>query len=256
MHAHACSAGHGEWAQACRAAHSSDYLARRLQPVRLQVSPLERWWRYLWRRKGDVYHLMFDMCRFLDGRLWPEQDKTDVQLFLQLMKHVTGEASAAACCMLAPSAALASWSVMIAIADDRRDRRGCRRCLLYHVVQLCCRIAQRACRRVGMHLFLQLMGCALGDDVCAPRASACYWLMFPCCWPLAQIPVLDTFKGQPLLTTHLCTGSHLGAVCGCSQKKLCLPANGCPCSCFPHDLVFSNQAHADPCRCPSQGLVL
>ena len=69
---------------------------------------------------------MFDMCRFLDGRLWPEQDKTDVQLFLQLMKHVTGEASAAACCILAPSAALASWSVMIATADERRDRRGCR----------------------------------------------------------------------------------------------------------------------------------
>ena len=106
-------------AKVCRAAHSSHCLAPRLQAVGLQVSPLERWWRYLWRRKGDVYHLMFDMCRFLDGRLWPEQDKTDVQLFLQLMKHVTGGASAAACCIPAPSAAPTPCSVMM-----RRDGTG------------------------------------------------------------------------------------------------------------------------------------
>ena len=103
-----------EWAQM-----RSHCVAPRLQAVGLQVSPLERWWRYLWRRKGDVYHLMFDMCRFLDGRLWPEQDKTDVQLFLQLMKHVTGEASAAAGCIPAPSAAPPCWSVMVATADER-----------------------------------------------------------------------------------------------------------------------------------------
>lgn len=109
-------------AKLCGVAHRSHCQARRLQAVRLQVSPLERWWRYLWRRKGDVYHLMFDMCRFLDGRLWPSQDKTDVQLFLQLMKHVTGEVSAAACCVLAPSAALPSWPVMAATADGGRDR--------------------------------------------------------------------------------------------------------------------------------------
>lgn len=54
------------------------------------VSILERTWRWAWRRKGDVYHLLFDMCRYVDGRVWPSQDKTDVLLFLSLMHHVTG----------------------------------------------------------------------------------------------------------------------------------------------------------------------
>lgn len=57
----------------------------------LQVSLLERTWRYAWRRKGDVYHLLFDMSGYVDGRVWPAQDKTDVLLFLALMHHVTGE---------------------------------------------------------------------------------------------------------------------------------------------------------------------
>jgi hypothetical protein len=55
-----------------------------------KVSPLERFWRHLWRRKGDVYHLFFDMCRFMDGRVWPKKDKVDVLLFLSMMMHVTG----------------------------------------------------------------------------------------------------------------------------------------------------------------------
>ena len=57
----------------------------------MQVSILERTWRYAWRRKGDVYHLLFDMCRYVDGRVWPTSDKTDVLLFLSLMHHVTGQ---------------------------------------------------------------------------------------------------------------------------------------------------------------------
>ena len=57
----------------------------------VQVSILERTWRWAWRRKGDVYHLLFDMCRYVDGRVWPTQDKTDVLLFLSLMHHVTGQ---------------------------------------------------------------------------------------------------------------------------------------------------------------------
>ena len=59
------------------------------------MSILERTWRYAWRRKGDVYHLLFDMCRYVDGRVWPTSDKTDVLLFLSLMHHVTGQSAAA-----------------------------------------------------------------------------------------------------------------------------------------------------------------
>lgn len=68
------------------------------QPVSdMQVSLLERTWRYAWRKKGDVYHLLFDMSGYVDGRVWPVQDKTDVLLFLALMHHVTGASSRLLC---------------------------------------------------------------------------------------------------------------------------------------------------------------
>lgn len=33
------------------------------------------------------------MCRYVDGRVWPSSDKTDVLLFLSLMLHVTGQSA-------------------------------------------------------------------------------------------------------------------------------------------------------------------
>lgn len=42
-----------------------------------------------------MYHLLFDMCRYVDGRVWPTSDKTDVLLFLSLMHHVTGQSAPA-----------------------------------------------------------------------------------------------------------------------------------------------------------------
>ena len=35
------------------------------------------------------------MCRYVDGRVWPTSDKTDVLLFLSLMHHVTGQSAPA-----------------------------------------------------------------------------------------------------------------------------------------------------------------
>ncbi len=72
----------------------------------MQVSILERTWRWAWRRKGDVYHLLFDMCRYVDGRVWPSQDKTDVLLFLSLMHHVTGVPPKSLIQALAPCASI------------------------------------------------------------------------------------------------------------------------------------------------------
>ena len=33
------------------------------QRTGLQVSALERMYRYFWRHKGDIYHVLFDICR-------------------------------------------------------------------------------------------------------------------------------------------------------------------------------------------------
>lgn len=56
----------------------------------MQVSPLEKWYRWLWSRKGDVYAVLWDLCRHLDGRIWPMRDRVHVRLLLSLIFHVTG----------------------------------------------------------------------------------------------------------------------------------------------------------------------
>lgn len=43
--------------------------------------------------QGDVYHLLFNLGEWLDGRVWPEQDELDVLRLLDLIHHVTGNAS-------------------------------------------------------------------------------------------------------------------------------------------------------------------
>lgn len=55
-----------------------------------QVPPMERLYRYFWRRKGDVYALLWDMQRYIDGRVWPEHDELEVRLMMDLIRHVTG----------------------------------------------------------------------------------------------------------------------------------------------------------------------
>ncbi|KAK9861793.1 hypothetical protein WJX84_005472 [Apatococcus fuscideae] len=55
-----------------------------------EVSPLEKWYRWLWSRKGDVYAVLWDLCRHLDGRIWPMRDRVHVRLLLSLIFHVTG----------------------------------------------------------------------------------------------------------------------------------------------------------------------
>ncbi|KAL3151979.1 hypothetical protein ABBQ32_001101 [Trebouxia sp. C0010 RCD-2024] len=55
-----------------------------------QVPPIERLYRYFWRRKGDVYALLWDMQRYIDGRVWPERDELEVRLMMDFIRHVTG----------------------------------------------------------------------------------------------------------------------------------------------------------------------
>lgn len=31
------------------------------------------------------------VCRYIDGRVWPEQDELEVRLMMDLIKHVTGK---------------------------------------------------------------------------------------------------------------------------------------------------------------------
>ena len=40
--------------------------------------------------QGDVYHLVFELGEWLDGRVWPEEDQLDVLRLVDLVHHVTG----------------------------------------------------------------------------------------------------------------------------------------------------------------------
>ena len=42
--------------------------------------------------QGDVYHLVFELGEWLDGRVWPEEDEVDVLRLVALVHHVTGTA--------------------------------------------------------------------------------------------------------------------------------------------------------------------
>eukprot|EP00884_Botryococcus_braunii_P018754 jgi/Botrbrau1/5562/Bobra.0023s0045.1 len=55
-----------------------------------RLSAMEHLYRYMWRRKGDVYHLVFNLCEWLDGRVWPQEDELDVLRLVDLIHHVTG----------------------------------------------------------------------------------------------------------------------------------------------------------------------
>lgn len=100
-----------------------------------QVSALERFYRFFWKNKGDIYHLTWDLtryamawgqgmpvckqrtctlpdafhepctelytmhCRFLDGRVWPKEDEKQVNLMMAMIHHCTG-GLCATCCKL------------------------------------------------------------------------------------------------------------------------------------------------------------
>ncbi|KAK9843419.1 hypothetical protein WJX81_001420 [Elliptochloris bilobata] len=103
------SAGGGTGAKAVKSEESrspsgkrlrgSERRARKDQPVPdcmanlreiPKVSLLERSYRFFWRHKGDVYHVLWDLCRYLDGKVWLEKDEFAVRLLLSLIHHVTG----------------------------------------------------------------------------------------------------------------------------------------------------------------------
>ena len=69
------------------------------------------------RLQGDVYHLLFNLGEWLDGRIWPEQDELDVLRMLDLIHHVTAEAI---CLSLCPDS-----TAMQCLARPC----GCQRCL-------------------------------------------------------------------------------------------------------------------------------
>ena len=43
-----------------------------------------------WASKGDVYHLLFDICWFIYGNTWPREDSILVYLLFALIQHTTG----------------------------------------------------------------------------------------------------------------------------------------------------------------------
>lgn len=41
--------------------------------------------------QGDVYHLIFELGEWLDGRVWPSEDQLDVLRLVDFIEHVTGK---------------------------------------------------------------------------------------------------------------------------------------------------------------------
>ena len=68
--------------------------------------------------QGDVYHLLFDLGEWLDGRVWPRQDQLQVLRLLDLVHHVTGQPPAAAAAGMLPQGA--------AVCALSADRGACR----------------------------------------------------------------------------------------------------------------------------------
>ena len=40
--------------------------------------------------QGDVYHILFNLGEWLDGRVWPRKDQLEVLRLMDLIHHVTG----------------------------------------------------------------------------------------------------------------------------------------------------------------------
>ena len=51
---------------------------------------LSRIHKQAWASKGDVYHLLFDICWFIYGNTWPREDSILVYLLFALIQHTTG----------------------------------------------------------------------------------------------------------------------------------------------------------------------
>ncbi len=70
-----CSDVHGRF---CEILYSAD------------LGALRRVHKQAWASKGDVYHLLFDICWFIYGSTWPREDSILVYLLFALIRHTTG----------------------------------------------------------------------------------------------------------------------------------------------------------------------
>ena len=51
--------------------------------------------------QGDVYHILFNLGEWLDGRVWPRKDQLEVLRLMDLIHHVTGLLLLLPLCLLA-----------------------------------------------------------------------------------------------------------------------------------------------------------
>ena len=56
----------------------------------MDAAPAGRIHKQAWASKGDVYHLLFDICWFIYGNTWPREDSVLVYLLFALIQHTTG----------------------------------------------------------------------------------------------------------------------------------------------------------------------
>lgn len=82
-------AAHGWLEQEALASIEESELAP--EPLTATRLAFPEWIHYTaWRGKGDAYHLVFDITQFIYGRIWPEEDKSEVELLLMLISHIVG----------------------------------------------------------------------------------------------------------------------------------------------------------------------
>ena len=57
----------------------------------IQCHPCGCWWGLsIFGMQGDVYHILFNLGEWLDGRVWPRKDQLEVLRLMDLIHHVTG----------------------------------------------------------------------------------------------------------------------------------------------------------------------
>jgi len=120
---------------------------------------IEILYRHFWRRKGDVFHLLLSLAIALDDRLWPLEDKEEVQLFISLAFQVTGIKLKASFAAEGEPAAAGLWGA-------RRKLRG--KSKRYGSKEAWGSWFRRAHIRLKAHFFPYNSGTTAGQALLAP----------------------------------------------------------------------------------------
>ena len=72
----------------CQSINCLDNLRALQTKLWLRIGMEELMWKPV--IQGDVYHLVFELGEWLDGRVWPSGDELEVLRLVDFIEHVTG----------------------------------------------------------------------------------------------------------------------------------------------------------------------